>query len=135
MSGGGGQYSLVNIVRGTLFPPTPGLRKPSIWPKIVVIVMIVYKLLMKTLGKKSLSTLVNYQPLYDTQLAKARPTMSCICLVISVSKMISLFLSPALEQHQYIYWPLSRMASGEKPSCCHSLVWSILCDSRRIRST
>ena len=49
--------------------------------------------------------------------------------------MISLFLSPALEQHQYIYWSLSRMASGEKPSCCHSLVWSIVCDCGRIGST
>ena len=46
--------------------------------------------------------------------------------------MISLFLSPALEQHQYIYWSLSRMASEKKPSCCHSLVWSIFCDCGRI---
>ena len=45
--------------------------------------------------------------------------------------MISLFFSPALEQHQYI---LSWMALGEKPSCCHSLVWSIVCDCGRIRS-
>ena len=48
--------------------------------------------------------------------------------------MISLFLSPALEQHQYIYWSLSRMASGERPSCCSSLVWSIVCDCGRIES-
>ena len=45
--------------------------------------------------------------------------------------MISLFLSPALEQHQYIYWSLSRMASEKKKSCCHSLVWFIVCDCGR----
>ena len=42
--------------------------------------------------------------------------------------MTSLFLSPALEQHQYIYWSLSRMASEKKRSHCYSLVWSIVCD-------
>ena len=49
---------------------------------------------------------------------------------------ISLFLSPwpALEQHQYIYWSLSKMASREKWSCYHSLVWSIVCDCGRIGS-
>ena len=68
--------------------------------------------------------------------------LKCVrCVVYSVQSvphhflfleyMISLFLSPALEQHQYIYWSLSRMASGEKPSCCHSLVWSIVCDCGR----
>ena len=45
---------------------------------------------------------------------------------------LSLFLSLALEQHQYFYWSLSRMASGEKPSCCHSFVWSIVCGCGRI---
>ena len=48
--------------------------------------------------------------------------------------MISLFLSPALEQHQYIYRSLSRLASKEKQSCCHSLVWSIVCDCGRMGS-
>ena len=48
--------------------------------------------------------------------------------------MISLFLSPALEQDQYIYWSLSRLASKEKQSCCHSLVWSIVCDCGRMGS-
>ena len=39
----------------------PALRKLRIWPKLD---MNVYKLLMKTLGKTSLSTVVKYQPLY-----------------------------------------------------------------------
>ena len=53
----------------------------------------------------------------------ATPLIKCVlymvcCSVQSVPHhflfleyMISLFLSPALEQHQYIYWSLSRMAS------------------------
>ena len=49
--------------------------------------------------------------------------------------MIILFLSPALEQHQYIYWSPSGIASRKKPSCCHSLVWSIVCDCGRREST
>ena len=57
------------------------------------------------------------------------------CTVSSLSLLfleyITLFLSPALEQHQYTYWSLSKMASGEKPSYCHSLVWSIVCDCGR----
>ena len=57
----------------------------------------------------------------------------CVCVCVRVCvRVISLFLSPALEQHQYINWSLSRMASGESQSCCHSLVWFIVCDCGRI---
>ena len=49
--------------------------------------------------------------------------------------IIKSFLSPALEQHQYTYWSLSKMASEKKPSCCYSLGWLTICDYGRIGSS